>query len=801
MRMSCYRLAGALALALIAGTALAQVPQDIVVDGVKTDWNVANLVEDDSGDTQYTEVDLGDITITNNAINLFVGYDFDTGGWANQIGIAIDVDTADGGTTDPWSRQITWANAVNKPDFVVYCNQGNNWQAGYQWSGSAWTEFVTQGPGALNWVTNTAFGEFGILLSTLGVSAGDVVGVEVWITQDNTARGGLDFAANDAVQNSVVLPFPATDWAPAAPCDATIFHNFTVLSASDVDPPVVDNVIPTAHPIADAIDVVFNEPVDQTTAETTSNYTLLDELDAPVTISTATRDASNLNVVHLVLAGPLTAADGLYDLTVAGVEDAAGNPVATGSGDQFCFIVKQLVFRGLFSYYLQNNSSPPDGFSIQGDLAPLTFSQTCDTGVMTDTGTDDIWEWSGLFMVPGDCAGDTAAVDLQWKFLHNCGTYEGLAGNRVHTLATATGAIDTLEFWWNDEDPTNFLATPVDVEFFVDMNASAFAPGDTVSINGDTAPLTHDVPSVTELVDDGTGTDATAGDGVFSGMARFDVGASKNVLYKFLLNSTYECFGQGDRHVYLNEAEYDTVGGALGPLTLPVARFDRCGTTWAPVEVVFRARFTHTEWAAITPTDVVAVAGTPSNTVPVFDWTVPSLNILADDGVYPDDTAGDLIYAGSIVFPDSNSQFMEFKFLVNDAFECILSNRSFWIDPDGFDAAGNPQILPVMTWGSCDVSDVPVADGLALAQNNPNPFNPSTKISFNLPRDGRTRLRIYNARGEHVKTLRDEIMGAGSHTVIWNGRDHMGATVSSGVYFYRLDAADTALTRRMLLLK
>lgn len=802
MGFKCYRTLwiAVLAVVLTFGLASAQVAQDIVVDGVN-DFALANRVEDDSLDTEYPELDLGEIYVTNNAINLFIGYGYDTGTWgSNQIGIAIDVGTPEGGLTDPWARQIEWSTAANAPDFIVYCNLDNNWQAGYRWDGAAWAQFVTQGPGALGWETASNFGEIGILLSTLGISAGTEVGVEIWVTQDNNTRGGLDFAANDTEQLSTP---DGTVFSPPVPCAASIYHPFTVISASDVDPPVVQEVRPTSQPIINTVDVIFNEPVDTATAENPANYTLLNANGGTMTLSSAVQDAAALNVVHLTIMDNLVAADDLYDLTVSAVQDAAGNPIVPGSGDQACFMIKKLVFRGQFSYYLLNSGSPPDEFSIEGDIAPLTFGTLCDTGNMTDTGVDDIWTWNGLFMVSGDCDTGTATADLQWKFAHNCTTYEPLGSNRVHTLDLATGAVDTLEFWWADEDPSDFLTHAVDVEFFVDLNSYGFDPGDIVSLNGNVPPLTNAVPSVTNLADDGTGNDLVAGDGIFSTVVRFEEGAAKNVLYKFLLNQVYECFGQGDRHVYLNEDEYGIVDSPEGPLTLPVAVYDRCGTTWAPVAVVFSVNMKHTEWHDITPSDVVSLRGTPSNTEPaVIDWDTPGLNILLDDGVYPDLAAGDLIYSTRVVFPDSSSQFTEYKYLVNEEFECLPSNRSFWIDPDNFDAAGNPQILATDRWASCDLTPVPdLATALRLSANWPNPFNPSTTIRFYLPAAGHATLRVFNAKGALVRTLRSEHLAAGSHSVVWDGRSDRGAAVSSGLYFYRLDAADQALTRRMMLLK
>ena len=91
----------------------------------------------------------------------------------------------------------------------------------------------------------------------------------------------------------------------------------------------------------------------------------------------------------------------------------------------------------------------------------------------------------------------------------------------------------------------------------------------------------------------------------------------------------------------------------------------------------------------------------------------------------------------------------------------------------------------------------------ALAQNVPNPFNPSTTISYNVPEGStvRVRLEIFNLRGQLVRTLVDELREAGAYSVVWDGKDRTGRDVSSGVYFYRLRAGDFIQTRKMVLLK
>ena len=98
------------------------------------------------------------------------------------------------------------------------------------------------------------------------------------------------------------------------------------------------------------------------------------------------------------------------------------------------------------------------------------------------------------------------------------------------------------------------------------------------------------------------------------------------------------------------------------------------------------------------------------------------------------------------------------------------------------------------------VNEIPTV--FSLHQNYPNPFNPVTNISFGLPVESHVTLRIFNAIGQEVATIANATFSAGYKEVSWNAN-----TVSSGVYFYRLDAVPTNNTkpfteiRKMILLK
>ncbi len=99
-----------------------------------------------------------------------------------------------------------------------------------------------------------------------------------------------------------------------------------------------------------------------------------------------------------------------------------------------------------------------------------------------------------------------------------------------------------------------------------------------------------------------------------------------------------------------------------------------------------------------------------------------------------------------------------------------------------------------------DDSSTPVLSRL-LNPNYPNPFNPETNISFDMPKAGPAKLDIYNVKGQLVRTLFDGIATFGRNSMIWNGTDNSGSAVTSGVYFYRLTTDNHSETRKMMLMK
>ena len=88
-----------------------------------------------------------------------------------------------------------------------------------------------------------------------------------------------------------------------------------------------------------------------------------------------------------------------------------------------------------------------------------------------------------------------------------------------------------------------------------------------------------------------------------------------------------------------------------------------------------------------------------------------------------------------------------------------------------------------------------------LAQNKPNPFNPSTTIAYAIPSQSHVRLAIFNLLGQEVVRLVNQTQAPGHYTVTWDGRNNKGQAVASGLYVYHLEAADFSESKRMTLLK
>lgn len=113
--------------------------------------------------------------------------------------------------------------------------------------------------------------------------------------------------------------------------------------------------------------------------------------------------------------------------------------------------------------------------------------------------------------------------------------------------------------------------------------------------------------------------------------------------------------------------------------------------------------------------------------------------------------------------------------------------------------SGNSAVLNISHSVSNDENNLPKVT--SLYGNYPNPFNPSTTISFSLKEESNVCIEIYNIKGQLVRTLINQKMGSGKYSMVWEGKDSANKNVSSGVYFYRMKTDRYTSHKKMLLMK
>jgi subtilisin family serine protease len=126
-----------------------------------------------------------------------------------------------------------------------------------------------------------------------------------------------------------------------------------------------------------------------------------------------------------------------------------------------------------------------------------------------------------------------------------------------------------------------------------------------------------------------------------------------------------------------------------------------------------------------------------------------------------------------------------------------------WTDPSPDSEEPWYRVIAFVPDGGREVLGAVRLDGLPtvlrLAQNAPNPFTASTRLEFSLDRSREVRVEVLDVSGRRVTTLATGLFAAGPHVLDWDGRDAQGRPAAAGIYFCRLRADDTTLTRRMVL--
>jgi flagellar hook assembly protein FlgD len=192
----------------------------------------------------------------------------------------------------------------------------------------------------------------------------------------------------------------------------------------------------------------------------------------------------------------------------------------------------------------------------------------------------------------------------------------------------------------------------------------------------------------------------------------------------------------------------------------------------------------------------MSVGGDNFSAVNAYDVGASSFGLLAPDGTgigylaFAGETAG---WKKGVDFVDSGSPY--------DGLYCdnmqTGGDHYTWVAADataGVFYIGQDSISGLILGGVGVADAAPAA--FSVAQNSPNPFNPTTNISFSIVEAGNVSVDVYNVAGQKVDTLVDGFMSAGSHSMVWDASEF-----SAGVYFYTVETGGLSKTIKMTLLK
>ncbi|HSD63738.1 MAG TPA: T9SS type A sorting domain-containing protein, partial [Ignavibacteriaceae bacterium] len=201
--------------------------------------------------------------------------------------------------------------------------------------------------------------------------------------------------------------------------------------------------------------------------------------------------------------------------------------------------------------------------------------------------------------------------------------------------------------------------------------------------------------------------------------------------------------------------------------------------------VVYRKSFGYT----VIPVELTSFAATTLNSSVVLSWqTATETNNRGFDverQIHSQPAVGRWEKIGFVEGAGITSEPRSYSFKDDNVSKGIYSYRLKQIDFDGSYKYSNIVEVEINTLSE-----------FALSQNYPNPFNPATQINYNIPEDGYVILKVYNSLGQEVANLVHGIVKAGSHSVTFDGKN-----LSSGIYYYRIEAGNNVSVKKMILMK
>jgi hypothetical protein len=180
----------------------------------------------------------------------------------------------------------------------------------------------------------------------------------------------------------------------------------------------------------------------------------------------------------------------------------------------------------------------------------------------------------------------------------------------------------------------------------------------------------------------------------------------------------------------------------------------------------------------------------------IYDWleVIPSNPVVSYSLVQDHSPTARVTYVGDNIFnqeprfvdPDNGNYYLlDSSPCIDSATDYFVWNQNVIVDLDENEYFGDAPDMGAYEWQGVGIEELHISS-IPEISNYPNPFNPTTTISFSLADEGDVELTVYNMKGQKVKTLLHQDLTRGYHSIVWNGDDAQGKLVSSGIYYYQL---------------
>ncbi len=437
--------------------------------------------------------------------------------------------------------------------------------------------------------------------------------------------------------------------------------------------------------------------------------------------------------------------------------------------------------------------------------------------------------WAGTANTLTRMGGDNLMYEGVWDFA--AGSYEGENGFKF--VIVRPGGDDGLEgvanrsmvvgnepmtygpVWFNDQEPVEM--TNVEILFQVDMSVAisdgTFDPAtDAMIIRGANAAI-GDWGGFTPL-------DRAGATDIYANWIQFDglpIGTALE--YKFVIDDdndqadpvqVEELAMGGNRMVTPTGEEEDTNENGYAEILLePVYFADNPGNMDHETVVHFHldthpafAKFADVGIEGVEAIDGFWIAGLGE----LIGWNwgeLPDDARLTDDGVAPDETAEDMIYAVDVVFPEGSPRLEVYKYGIN-----MLDNEAgsgeyhvIILDSDvneehKWDIFGENGSLYDDYMAVREIPTLTVPSVFSVEQNYPNPFNPVTTIAFNLADASQVAVKVFDMTGRQVFSHDVGMLNAGRYEITFQA-----GSLTNGLYIYQVNAGEQSISNKMMLLK